>query len=82
VAAGGPLVRCHGVPISPGRAFRPVDAIGIAHRRIPPSAGLTVDEAEAGAAARAGRGTAKSLFIKDTKDGFWLAVMLEDAAST
>jgi len=54
-----------------------LDAIGIAHRthRHPPV--FTVEEAKALRGKLPG-GHCKSLFLKDKKGGFWLAVMLEE----
>jgi Ala-tRNA(Pro) deacylase len=53
-----------------------LDALGIAHRTYRHPAVFTVDEAKALRGALPG-GHCKSLFLKDRRDGLWLAVMLE-----
>jgi Ala-tRNA(Pro) deacylase len=63
-------------PLTPEDLFRRLDALGIAHRTYSHPPVFTVAEA----AALRGRlpgGHCKSLFLKDKKGGFWLAVMLE-----
>ncbi|HXC89162.1 MAG TPA: prolyl-tRNA synthetase associated domain-containing protein [Stellaceae bacterium] len=64
-------------PLTPEGLFRRLDALGIAHRtaRHPPV--FTVAEAAALRGSLPG-GHCKSLFLKDRKGGFWLAVMLEE----
>jgi Ala-tRNA(Pro) deacylase len=63
-------------PLTPEDLFRRFDALGIVHRTHHHPPVFTVAEA----AALRGRlpgGHCKSLFLKDKKGGFWLAVMLE-----
>lgn len=64
-------------PLSPEDLFARLDALGIAHRtyRHPPV--FTVAEAAALRGSLPG-GHCKSLFLKDKKGGFWLAIMLEE----
>jgi Ala-tRNA(Pro) deacylase len=64
-------------PFTPEELFVQLDALGIVHRthRHPPV--FTVAEAAALRGSLPG-GHCKSLFIKDKKGGFWLAVMLEE----
>src|ERR1700740_1898083 len=64
-------------PLTPEELFARFDELGIAHRTYSHPAVFTVAEAAAL------RGTlpgahCKSLFLKDKKGGFWLAVMLEE----
>ena len=64
-------------PLTPEELFCRLDALGIAHRTYAHPPVFTVAEA---AALRGGLpgGHCKSLFLKDKKGGFWLAVMLEE----
>jgi len=64
-------------PMSPEDLFAHFDALGIVHRTysLPPV--FTVAEAAALLGSLPG-GHCKSLFLKDKKGGFWLAVMLEE----
>jgi len=57
--------------------FRRFDALGIAHRTYSHPPVFTVAEATALRGSLPG-GHCKSLFLKDKKGGFWLAVMLEE----
>ncbi len=64
-------------PLTPEQLFRHLDALGIEHRTVSHPPVFTV----AGAAAMRGNlpgGHCKSLFLKDKKGGFWLAVMIEE----
>jgi Ala-tRNA(Pro) deacylase len=63
-------------PITPEELFAHFDALGIVHRTYSHPPVLTVAEAAALRGSLAG-GHCKSLFLKDKKGGFWLAVMLE-----
>ena len=64
-------------PLTPEQLFRRLDALGIAHRTVSHRPVFTVAEAAA-ARGRLPGGHCKSLFLKDKKGGFWLAVMLEE----
>ncbi|HJU16302.1 MAG TPA: prolyl-tRNA synthetase associated domain-containing protein [Stellaceae bacterium] len=64
-------------PLSPEDLFRRFDALGIAHRTYSHPPVFTVAEAAQLRGSLPG-GHCKSLFLKDKKGGFWLAVMLED----
>ena len=64
-------------PLTPEQLFHYLDALGIAHSTATHPPVFTVAEA----AALRGRlpgGHCKSLFLKDKKGSFWLAVMLEE----
>jgi Ala-tRNA(Pro) deacylase len=63
-------------PLTPEQLFRRLDALGMAHRTVSHRPVFTV--AEAAARGRLPGGHCKSLFLKDKKGGFWLAVMLEE----
>src|SRR5215469_14208436 len=65
------------LPLTPEGLFARLDALGIAHRTYSHPAVFTVAEAAALRGELPG-GHCKSLFLKDKKDGFWLAVMLEE----
>ena len=65
------------LPLSPEELFARLDALGIAHRTYSHPPVFTVAEATALRGSVPG-GHCKSLFLKDKKDGFWLAVMLEE----
>ena len=64
-------------PMTPEDLFRRLDVLGIAHSTVTHRAVFTVAEATALRGSLPG-GHCKSLFLKDKKDGFWLAVMLEE----
>jgi Ala-tRNA(Pro) deacylase len=64
-------------PLTPEDLFRRLDALGIAYRTYSHPPVFTVGEAAALRGSLPG-GHCKSLFLKDKKGGFWLAVMLED----
>jgi Ala-tRNA(Pro) deacylase len=64
-------------PLTPDELFLRLDALGIAHRTRAHAPVFTVAEAAAARGNLPG-GHCKSLFLKDKKDGFWLAVMLEE----
>jgi Ala-tRNA(Pro) deacylase len=64
------------VPQSPEGLFERLDALGIVHRTATHPPVFTVAEAAALRGRLAG-GHCKSLFLKDKKGAFWLAVMLE-----
>ncbi|HZU88809.1 MAG TPA: prolyl-tRNA synthetase associated domain-containing protein [Stellaceae bacterium] len=64
-------------PLTPEDLFRRFDALGIAYRTYAHPPVFTVGEAAALRGSLPG-GHCKSLFLKDKKGGFWLAVMLED----
>jgi len=66
-----------GFPLSPEDLLRRLDALGIAHRTYSHPPVFTVAEATALRGSLSG-GHCKSLFLKDKKGGFWLAVMLEE----
>ena len=61
----------------PEELFRPFDGLEIAHRTYTHPPVFTVAEAAAMRGSLPG-GHCKSLFLKDKKGGFWLAVMLEE----
>jgi Ala-tRNA(Pro) deacylase len=64
-------------PLTPEELFARLDALGIAHRTYSHPPVFTVAEAMTLRGSLPG-GHCKSLFLKDKKDGFWLAVLLED----
>ena len=64
-------------PLTPEQLFRHLDALGIAHQTYSHPPVFTVAEAAALRGSLPG-GHCKSLFLKDKKGGFWLAVMLEE----
>jgi Ala-tRNA(Pro) deacylase len=64
-------------PLTPEELFARLDALAIAHRTYSHPPVFTVAEATALRGSLPG-GHCKSLFLKDKKGGFWLAVMLED----
>lgn len=64
-------------PLSPEQLFARFDRLGIAHRTHTHPPVFTVAEAAALRGALPG-GHCKSLFLKDKKGRFWLAVMLEE----
>ena len=64
-------------PLTPEELFLRRDALGIAHRTSAHPPVFTVAEATALRGSLPG-GHCKSLFLKDKKGGFWLAVMLEE----
>jgi Ala-tRNA(Pro) deacylase len=64
-------------PLSPEDLFARLDALGIAHRTYSHPPVFTVAEAVSLRGTLPG-GHCKSLFLKDKKGGFWLAVMLEE----
>ena len=64
-------------PLTPEALFARLDALGIAHRTYSHPPVFTVAEATALRGSLPG-GHCKSLFLKDKKGGFWLAVMLEE----
>src|SRR6266705_6885974 len=65
------------MPLTPDQLFARLDALGIAHRTYSHPPVFTVAEAAALRGSLPG-GHCKSLFLKDKKGGFWLAVMLEE----
>jgi Ala-tRNA(Pro) deacylase len=65
------------LPLTPEQLFRRLDALGIAHQTVSHPPVFTVAEAAAVRGQLPG-GHCKSLFLKDKKGGFWLAVMLEE----
>jgi Ala-tRNA(Pro) deacylase len=64
-------------PLTPEQLFARLDALGIAHRTYSHPPVFTVAEAAMLRGALPG-GHCKSLFLKDKRGGFWLAVMLEE----
>src|SRR6516165_524421 len=64
-------------PLTPEELFHRFDALGIVHRTYFHPPVFTVAEAAALRGNLPG-GHCKSLFLKDKKGGFWLAVMLEE----
>jgi Ala-tRNA(Pro) deacylase len=64
-------------PLSPEDLFRRFDELAIAHRTYEHPPVFTVAEAAALRGSLPG-GHCKSLFLKDKRGGFWLAVMLEE----
>jgi len=64
-------------PLTPEELLARLDALGIAHRTHSHPPVFTVAEATA-LRGRLPGGHCKSLFLKDKKGGFWLAVMLEE----
>jgi Ala-tRNA(Pro) deacylase len=65
------------VPLTPEQLFRRLDSLGIAHQTVSHPPVFTVAEAAAVRGQLPG-GHCKSLFLKDKKGGFWLAIMLEE----
>jgi Ala-tRNA(Pro) deacylase len=65
------------LPLSPEELLRHLDGLGIAHRTYSHPPVFTVAEAAALRGNLPG-GHCKSLFLKDKRGGFWLAVMLEE----
>jgi Ala-tRNA(Pro) deacylase len=65
------------MPASPETLFARLDALGIPHKTYTHPPVFTVAEAVALRGALPG-GHTKNLFLKDRKDGLWLAVMLEE----
>lgn len=63
--------------MTPEQLFSRMDALGVAHRTYAHVPVFTVAEAAALRGSLPG-GHCKSLFLKDKKGGFWLAVMLEE----
>jgi Ala-tRNA(Pro) deacylase len=63
-------------PLTPEELFRLFDMLGIIHRTVTHPPIFTVAEATAARGDLPG-GHCKSLFLKDKKGSFWLAVMLE-----
>ncbi len=63
--------------MTPDELFARFDALGIAHRTYSHPRVFTVAQATALRGSLPG-GHCKSLFLKDKKGGFWLAVMLEE----
>src|SRR5271169_6991145 len=63
-------------PLTPEELFARLDALGIAHRTYSHPPVFTVAEATALRGSLPGA-HCKSLFLKDKKGGFWLAVLLE-----
>jgi Ala-tRNA(Pro) deacylase len=64
-------------PLTPEQLFERLDALGIVHLTYSHPPVFTVAEAMALRGSLPG-GHCKSLFLKDKKGGFWLAVMLEE----
>jgi len=64
-------------PLTPEELFLRFDSLGIAYRTYSHPPVFTVAEATALRGSLPG-GHCKSLFLKDKKGGFWLAVMLEE----
>jgi Ala-tRNA(Pro) deacylase len=64
-------------PLTPEELFARFDELGIAHRTYSHPPVFTVAEAAALRGSLPGA-HCKSLFLKDKKGGFWLAVMLEE----
>ncbi|MBO0739060.1 MAG: prolyl-tRNA synthetase associated domain-containing protein, partial [Alphaproteobacteria bacterium] len=64
-------------PLTSEELFQYFDVLGVAHRTYSHPPVFTVAEAAALRGSLPG-GHCKSLFLKDKKGGFWLAVMLED----
>jgi Ala-tRNA(Pro) deacylase len=64
-------------PLTPEELFARLNALGIAHRTYSHPPVFTVAEATVLRGSLSG-GHCKSLFLKDKKGGFWLAVMLEE----
>jgi Ala-tRNA(Pro) deacylase len=73
----GRIVRAMPSPLTPEELFSRLDALGIAHRTYSHPPVFTVAEATALRGSLPG-GHCKSLFLKDKRGGFWLAVMLEE----
>jgi Ala-tRNA(Pro) deacylase len=64
-------------PLTPEELFARLDVLGIPHRTYSHPPVFTVADATALRGSLPG-GHCKSLFLKDKKGGFWLAVMLEE----
>src|SRR3974377_2449196 len=64
-------------PLNPEELLARLDVLGIPHRTYLPPPGFDVAEATALRGSLPG-GHCKSLFLKDKKGGYWLAVMLEE----
>jgi len=64
-------------PLTPEQLFERFDALGIVYLTYSHPPVFTVAEATALRGSLPG-GHCKSLFLKDKKGGFWLAVMLEE----
>jgi Ala-tRNA(Pro) deacylase len=64
-------------PLTPEQLFERLDALGIAHRTATHPPVFRVADAAALRGSLPG-GHCKSLFLKDKKGSFWLAVMLEE----
>src|SRR5438874_12919524 len=64
-------------PLTPEELLSRLDALGIAHRTYSHPPVFTAAEATALRGSLPGA-HCKSLFLKDKKGGFWLAVMLEE----
>jgi len=79
LAVGGPhrVLPMPPPPLTPEELFARLDALGIAHRTYSHPPVFTVAEAAALRGSLPGE-HCKSLFLKDKKGGFWLAVMLEE----
>src|ERR1700738_4584932 len=65
------------LPLTPEELFARLDALAIAHRTHSHPPVFTVAEGTALRGSLPG-GHCKSLFLKDKKGGFWLAVILEE----
>lgn len=65
------------LPLTPEQLLEHLDALAIVHRTVSHPPVFTVAEAAAARGQLPG-GHCKSLFLKDKKGGFWLAVMLEE----
>jgi Ala-tRNA(Pro) deacylase len=65
------------MPLTPEELFARLDALGIAHRTYAHAPVFTVAEAAALRGNLPGAHS-KSLFLKDKKDGLWLAVVAEE----
>src|SRR5437016_4944575 len=78
LAAGGPhRAAVMVLPLTPEGLFARLDALGITHRTYSHPPVFTVAEATALRGSLPG-GHCKTLFLKDKKGGYWLAVMLEE----
>src|SRR5580693_9525581 len=76
----GRIASCHAMPpplMTPEELFALFNELGIAHRTYSHPAVFSVAEAAALRGSLPGA-HCKSLFLKDKKGGFWLAVMLEE----
>src|SRR6201993_4092074 len=77
---GSRIASCSAMPpplMTPDELFARFDAVGIAHRTYSHPPVFTVAQAAALRGSLPGA-HCKSLFLKDKKGGFWLAVMLEE----